>query len=180
MRDHLKFLIAPALSLCLSLVPAFTHATIRLENEVKAAFLYNFTRFVSWPDTQANEGSQPLNICIYGEDPFGDLLDPIRERKSQGRELRLRYPAEPADIAGCHVLFIAESTPRNLTTLLEFAREQGVLTVSDMADFVSRGGMVGYIKQGNVIRFEINLKAAEEAGLAINSRLLDLAVRVLE
>ncbi|QTN43746.1 YfiR family protein [Marinobacter salsuginis] len=68
---------------------------------------------------------------------------------------------------------------KNLNLLFDAARQQGILTVSDLPEFVRKGGMVGYVKQGNVIRFEINLKAATDAGLTINSRLLELAVRVL-
>lgn len=174
--DSLKYLISLILSLCLGLASA--HATIRSEYEVKAAFLYNFTRFVSWPDTA--HASRHLEVCIFGDDPFGDLLNPIRGRKSQGRELQLRYPDEAAGLAGCDVLYIGQTHPRNLDELLELAQDRGMLTVSDLPDFVRKGGMVGYVKQGNVIRFEISLKAATEAGLTINSRLLELAVRVLQ
>lgn len=177
MRDHLKFLLSLLLSLSLS--PAFAQATIRSEYEVKAAFLYNFTRFVTWPEVESGPGGKPLNLCVFGANPFGDQLDPMRERKSQGRELELRYPDELPGVSDCQVLFISESQQRGLTGILEFARKHQVLTVSDMPEFVTRGGMIGYVKQGNVIRFEINLKAATDAGLTINSRLLEIAVRVL-
>jgi len=174
-RDHLKYLISLILSLCLSLASA--HASIRSEYEVKAAFLYNFTRFVSWP--RGEDASEALDVCIFGEDPFGDLLDPIRGRKSQGRELKLRYPDNIEGLAGCDVLYIGQSQARNLDELLDVARQNRALTVSDLPDFVRKGGIVGYVKQGNVIRFEISLEAANEAGLTINSRLLELAVRVV-
>lgn len=179
-RDHLKFLNSLVFSLCLSLSPAFAHGTVRSEYEIKAAFLYNFTRFVAWPGLESGSGGKPLNLCIFGADPFGDMLDPIRDRKSQGRELDLQYPDELQGVTDCQVLFIGDSQQRGLTGVLEYAREHQVLTVSDMPEFVNRGGMIGYVKQGNVIRFEINLKAATEAGLTINSRLLELAVRVLK
>lgn len=176
MRDHLKYLISLFLSLCLSLTSA--HASIRSEYEVKAAFLYNFTRFVTWPNGATT--SEPLNVCIYGDDPFGNLLDPLRGRKSQGRELQLRYPNELAGIAECDVLYIGKSQSRNVDEVLDLAEShKGVLTISDLPDFIRKGGIVGYVKQGNVIRFEISLEAAIEAGLTINSRLLELAVRVL-
>lgn len=172
-RDYLKYLLPPILALCLGLASA--HASIRSEYEVKAAFLYNFTRFVSW--SHAGDTSPPLEVCIFGDDPFGDLLDPIRGRKSQGRELQLRYPDNRASLAGCDVLYIGQSEARNLDDLLKLAQLKSMLTVSDIPDFVRKGGMVGYVKQGNVIRFEISLTAAAEADLTINSRLLELAVR---
>ena len=176
MRDHLKYLVSLVLSLSLSLASA--HASIRSEYEVKAAFLYNFTRFITW--SNGATVSEPLDVCIYGDEPFGDLLAPLQGRRSQGRELQLRYPSVVADIAGCDVLFIGQSQSRNVDELLKMAQSQkGVLTVSDLPDFIRKGGIVGYVKQGNVIRFEISLKAAIEAGLTINSRLLELGVRVL-
>ncbi|AZT83903.1 YfiR family protein [Marinobacter sp. NP-4(2019)] len=175
MRDHLKYFVSTILSLCLGLT--FAHGSIRSEYEVKAAFLYNFTRFVSW--SQVEDSSAPLDVCVFGDDPFGDLLDPLRGRKSQGRELRLRYPDNVAGLTECDVLYIGQSQSRNLSNLLGIAQEGGILTVSDLPDFIRNGGMFGYVKRGNVIRFEINLKAATEAGLTINSRLLELAVRVL-
>ncbi|HET8802187.1 MAG TPA: YfiR family protein [Marinobacter sp.] len=163
------------LYLCLGLASA--HASIRSEYEVKAAFLYNFTRFVTWSPAENN--TTPLEVCVFGDDPFGDLLEPLRGRKSQGRELTLRYPDDVAGLTGCDVLFIGQSQSRSLASALDIARQQGMLTVSDLPDFALRGGMVGYVKQGNVIRFEINLEAATDAGLTINSRLLELAVKVL-
>ncbi len=176
-RDHLKYFVSLILSLCLGLVSA--HASIRSEYEVKAAFLYNFTRFVSWPHTQTENTSEPLEVCIFGDDPFEDLLDPLRDRKSQGKDIELLYPDNTESLAGCDVLYIGQSQSRDLGKLLELAQLNGILTVSDLPDFVRNGGMIGYLKQGNVIRFEISLKAAEEAGLTINSRLLELAVRVV-
>lgn len=153
------------------------YASIRSEYEVKAAFLYNFTRFVGW--SHAGSSSEPLEVCVFGDDPFGELLNPLHGRTSQGRELQLRYPDNVTNLSGCDVLYIAQSQSRSLEELFDLARHQGMLTVSDLPDFVRKGGMVGYVRKGNVIRFEISLKAATEAGLTINSRLLELAVRVV-
>lgn len=175
MRDHLKYFIFTILCLCLGLAAA--HASIRSEYEVKAAFLYNFTRFVSW--SQVGDSSAPLEVCVFGDDPFGELLDPLHGRKSQGRELQIRYPENTYSLTGCDVLYIGQSESRNLANIFNIAQQHGMLTVSDLQDFARKGGMFGYVKRGNVIRFEINLKAATEAGLTINSRLLELAVRVL-
>ncbi|GBO86255.1 YfiR family protein [Marinobacter salsuginis] len=175
MRNHLKFWFVLLISLCLS--AAYASGSIRSENEVKAAFLYNFTRFITWSHTV--DGAKALEICVLGNDPFGDLLNAIRGRKSQGRELKLRYSDDPSELSECDVLYISESQSRSLPSLFDLAREEGILTVSDLPDFARKGGMIGYVKQGNVIRFEINLKAASSAGLTINSRLLELAVKVL-
>jgi hypothetical protein len=169
-----KFLVA--LVLCVSLTSA--HASVRSEYEVKAAFFYNFTRFVSW--TQPPEKESPLRVCVIGDNPFGDLLQPLAGRKSQGRELELTNPKDLSAAAGCHVLFVSESELRNLPVIITLAQEGHMLTISEIPDFIGRGGIIGYVKQGNIIRFEINLQAANAAGVNINSRLLELASRVIQ
>lgn len=170
----------------LLLVSAFamvfqTHAqaSVRSEYELKAAFLYNFTRFVSWqqgPDDVATD----LNLCVFGDDPFEGLLAPIEGRSAQGRTIYLKYPSQLDEIKDCNALFISESEIRNLSRLITAAAENDQLTVSDIPDFARQGGVIGYVQQGNVIRFEINLRAAEASNLTIDSRLLELAVRVIQ
>lgn len=152
-------------------------ASVRSEYEVKAAFLYNFTRFINWntpPDDDV-----PITVCVLGDDPFEDLLEPLIGRKAHGRALQLRAPGKISEMDGCNVLFISESESSRLREILEKASQQAMLTISDIPDFARRGGIVGYVKQGNVIRFEINLEVANRTGLSINSRLLELAVRVI-
>ncbi|MDC0664288.1 YfiR family protein [Marinobacter sp. SS21] len=164
-----------AITLCVGL--SQVQASVRSEYEVKAAFLYNFTRFINW--NQPPSEDTPLTVCVLGDDPFEDLLDPLVGRKAHGRVLQLRTPSEQTEMSGCHVLFVSESERFNLRAILEQATRQGMLTISDIPDFTRHGGIVGYVKQGNVIRFEINLLAAGEAGLTINSRLLELAAKVI-
>lgn len=169
----IKFLIILVLYTSLSSV----QASVRSEYEIKAAFLYNFTRFVSW--TNPPEKELPLRVCVLGDNPFGDLLAPLAGRKSQGRELEVRIIENIPNADSCHVLFISMSESRNLPIIITLANEQQMLTISDIPNFIRKGGIIGYIKQGNVIRFEINLQAANTAGLHINSRLLELALRVI-
>tara|TARA_R110002110_G_scaffold84792_3_gene220465 strand:- start:1188 stop:1745 length:558 start_codon:yes stop_codon:yes gene_type:complete len=168
-----KYLVA--LILCASLAPV--HASVRSEYEIKAAFFYNFTRFINWTHLPDNES--PLRACVIGDNPFGDLLEPLNGRKSQGRKLEITSPDDVSADHGCHVLFVSVSEARNLSGIVGAAHEQKLLTISDIPNFIDRGGIIGYIKQGNVIRFEINLRVANTLGLTIDSRLLELASRVI-
>ncbi|MDX1755068.1 MAG: YfiR family protein [Marinobacter sp.] len=161
--------------LCGGLLQA--QASVRSEYEVKAAFLYNFTRFINWNEPPSED--VPLTVCVLGNDPFEDLLEPLVGRRAHGRFLQLRAPNSRSDIDGCHVLYISQSESSYLPAILDEATRQGMLTISDIPGFAQRGGIVGYVKQGNVIRFEINLLAANAAGLNINSRLLELAAKVI-
>ncbi|MBW7471520.1 YfiR family protein [Marinobacter sp. F4218] len=150
---------------------------MRSEYEVKAAFLYNFTRFITWADPLSDVPD--LKICVLGQDPFGDVLQQLDGRVSQGRPLALGYPESLSDSDDCQVLFVGSARSRDLPAIIGYAHDRQMLTISEIPDFVEDGGIIGYVKEGNVIRFEINLKAAQSAGLHVNSRLLELAVRVI-
>lgn len=150
---------------------------MRSEYEVKAAFLYNFTRFITWTDPQASEPD--LQICVLGENPFGDLLDQLDGRVSQGRTLGLAHPKSLSESQDCQILFVGSARSRELQAITDYAKQHQMLTISEIPGFVEAGGIIGYVKEGNVIRFEINLDAAQSAGLHVNSRLLELAVRVI-
>lgn len=152
-------------------------ASVRSEYEVKAAFLFNFTRFVSWDSEPADAAN--MTLCVLGEDPFGELLLSLEGKVAQGREISLRYPSQEPEIIGCQVLFVSRSENHRLPQIVSSVAGQSILTVSDIPNFASKGGIIGYVMQGNLIRFEINLKSAESAGLSINSRLLELASRVI-
>ena len=152
-------------------------ASVRSEYEIKAAFLYNFTRFITWNEAPAEVNE--LTLCVFGKNPFGDVLAGLDGRVSQGRTLRLAFPQSLSETDRCQVLFVGNAKARNLPSITEYARARNMLTISEIPDFVDEGGIIGYVKEGNVIRFEINLTAAQQAGLHINSRLLELALRVI-
>lgn len=169
----LRFLIVTLLWLALS--P--TSASVRSEYEVKAAYLFNFTRFITWNEAPAELSE--LTICVFGRNPFGDVLNQLDGRVSQGRTLELAFPMSLAEADRCQVLFVGTTKARDLPSITEYAHTRQILTVSEIPDFVDEGGIIGYVKDGNVIRFEINLLEAQRAGLHINSRLLELALRVI-
>lgn len=154
------------------------HAAVASEYEVKAAFIYNFTRFVQWPQARA---SGPLDICVMGEDPFGSAIDAAVAGKSVGeRAINVARVEAIEEAKACEVLFISSSQEGELEDILETLADAPVLTVGDMDDFAERGGMINLTKEGNHVRFEINVDALEDAGLRASSRLLRLATIVGE
>jgi hypothetical protein len=151
------------------------------EYEVKAAFLYNFAKFVEWPEGTFPDANAPLVIGVLGEDPFGDVLDrTIAGKQVQGRPLRIRRWNKTHDVEGCQILFISSSEQGSMATILDKLRAAPLLTVSDADDFDKRGGIIHFVMQENRVRFEINNHGAQTAGLKISSRLLMLALRVWE
>jgi hypothetical protein len=148
------------------------------EDEVKAAFVYNFAKFIEWPTGKTNEA---INLCILGESPLGfSALKAIDGRIAQDNPLTTKLLTKPDDINDCHIIFIAASERNKITQLLKTAHQQHTLTVSDMDEFAEMGGAIGLVKIDDKIRFEINLLAAKEAGLSISSRLLSLALTVYD
>jgi len=150
------------------------------EYQVKAAFLYNFAKFVEWPDTAFTSNSAPLNICILGNNPFNASLDDIRDKTVRGRPLSIRMNPDIDKLNQCHILFISASEKNQLSYIIQRLNNASVLTVADMEGFTSAGGMINLVMQDNKVSFDINLKSARLAGLKISSRLLKLANTVRE
>lgn len=146
------------------------------EYQVKAAFLYNFAKFVEWPAPALPGSSAPFRICVLGHDPFGDALTTIVQGKSiAGHAILSLQVQSPAEARSCHVLFLSESDPENLKHELDRLRDLPVLTVGDSADFLPLGGMINFVLEQDRVRFEINLAAAERHHLKLSSKLLAVA-----
>jgi hypothetical protein len=149
------------------------------EYEVKATYLYNFARFVQWPSSSAAAKSDSFAICVLGEDPFGRALDTIVAGESiDGKAALAKRVSKPQDAVSCRVLYISSSEDSRLKEVLAALDKSGVLTVSDIPQFSRRGGMIQFVLDGNSVRFEVNLTAAESAGLTLSSELLKVAVTV--
>lgn len=147
------------------------------EDEVKAAFVYNFAKFVEWPKDIING---QINLCISGESPLGfSALKTIDGRTAQDKQLVTKLLNKSDDLKGCHIVFIAGSEHGRMSQLLKLAHQQHALTIGDMDGF-TKGGAIGLVKADEKIRFNINLLAAKEAGLTISSRLLSLALTVYD
>lgn len=145
------------------------------EYQVKAAFLYNFVKFVEWP-AAALPPNSAVSLCVLGQDPFGsDLESTVEGRVLNGRPLQIRRSERLGDLDTCHVLFISSSERAGVATLLAALKGTSVLTVGETDGFATQGGMIGLTLEKNKVRFEINVLAAERARLRISSQLLRLA-----
>lgn len=155
-------------------VPARAAAPVgvRREVEVKAVFLFNFTRFVQWP-ADAKRAAGPMVIGVLGRDPFGRTLDEVVKGEGvSGRRLVVKRIERVEDAADCDEVFIAASEAQELGKILEFLEGRPVLTVSDIPGFAARGGMIGLVSSGGRVKIQINPEEAKEAGLQISSKLL--------
>lgn len=143
---------------------------------MKAAFLFNFAKFVEWPTSAFRGDSTALHIAILGDDPFGPILDRIVENKTlNGRTFKVDRYLDMANIKNCQVLYIGHSQERWLTKILAQAQQKQILTVGESTDFLKAGGIIRLLTIGNKVRFEIEPEVAAASGLVISSRLLKLA-----
>ncbi|HKV39356.1 MAG TPA: YfiR family protein [Blastocatellia bacterium] len=144
------------------------------EYSVKAAFIYNFAKYVEWPQI-AGPGA-PLIVGVVGQDPFGGAFDQMVEGKiANGRQLVVKRLKWGDDLKQCQILFISASEERRLSQILNSLNGASVLTVGDTEQFGKAGGIIRFVLEDNRVRFEINRGAAERARLKLSSRLLALA-----
>lgn len=146
------------------------------EYQIKAAFLFNFAKFVEWPPQAFPEATSPLVIGILGDNPFhDDLARTIRNKTIDDHPLLIREFQSPVQATNCHLLFISTSEKKRLPEILQTLRGASVLTVGETDGFTESGGMINFVLKGTKIRFQINKNAATSAGLKISSKLLNLA-----
>ncbi len=150
------------------------------EDTLKAVYTYQLGKFTEWPATKLTPSEASLNFCILGKNPFGrTALDTIQDKRVKGRRLTIEiYPSgllSNEAIAACHILFISGSEKSRLKSILAQLRASPVLTVSDIDEFAREGGMIALVKSQQQVRLEINSIALRRSGLAVSSKLLELA-----
>jgi YfiR/HmsC-like len=171
-----RFLIGVVLC---SLV-AGAQAQSATEYQVKAAFLFNFAKFVEWPSNSFSDASAPFRICVLGPDPFGqELRDITNEKTVNGRKLEVDHVVDLQNARSCHILFITSSRKMSMKQIVEGLRGASVLTVGDTRGFAEQGGMINFVVENDQVQFEVSRRAAEQAGLKISSKLLSVAKLVV-
>jgi len=175
-----RLLLAVAIAWGLLSVPvAGAQSPKPTDYQVKAAYLYNFGRFVEWPVKSATARNNSFTICVLGEDPFGQALDVTLAGETIGNQkVTARRISSPQESADCQILFISSSEAKRLNKIIEALDKNAVLTVSDIPQFSQRQGMIQFVLEENRIRFEVNLAATQRAGLTLSSELLKVATAV--
>ncbi len=146
--------------------------------KIKAAYLYQFTKFTQWPEALFSTPDAPIRICVIGRNPFGKILDAFSTRTSQQRHLTIEYLSSLQNITNCHIIYISSSEEKRLTQIIERVQYSPVLTVSDMENFTRRGGIIGFVPKNRKVGIEINVNASRQAGTKLSSKLLKVATLV--
>lgn len=143
------------------------------EYQLKAVFLFNFARFIDWPDSAFKSSDAPVVIGIVGSDPFGDRLDQaVTGERVRDHPIVVRRYKWHEDLSDCHIVFIASSEASRVQTVLSRLKGRSVLTVSDIANFAVNGGMIGFVTERGRVRLQINLGSTRSASLIVSSKLL--------
>ena len=148
------------------------------EYKLKAAFIYNFAKFVEWPAAAFPDTASPIVIGVLGRNPFGDeLLNAVKNRKINGRSIHIRQVSTAAEASRTQVLFVSAGEERNFGALKN-SLGAGVLSVGESAAFASQGGTINFSLVEDKLRFEINMAAAHRSQLKISAQLLKLATNL--
>jgi YfiR/HmsC-like len=151
------------------------------EDQVKAAFLYNFAKFVQWPEDSFSSPDSPLRMCTFGGTSLGPALEELAQGKIvAGRRVQVQKPRSLQQARSCQVLFIGYQELPRLQEVLAAVRGASVLVVSESPGFAAHGAMIEFVRESDRLRFEINAKAARDARMNISAKLLSLAKNVIE
>ncbi len=146
-----------------------------LEYKVKTAFLFNFAKFVEWPETSFTPTSEEFVIGIIAPQELASTTKILNNKLIKGLRVKLIFFDSPEEISPCHLLFIGIKNKSLVRAVISRFKERPVLTVADIEGFASQGGVINFITVDNTIHFEINPEAAKEKHLKISSKLLSLA-----
>ncbi len=153
--------------------PAFAQGVPK-EYQLKAGFLYNFSKFVQWPADRFSAEDGAIVIAVLGADPFGEELDKVvKDRIVDGHPIEVRRISSASEIPGAHILFVTAGAESRVPD--SSLQTRGVLTVGESAAFGTRGGIITFTVVKEKVRFEIDQGAADKAGLKLSGQLLKLA-----
>jgi hypothetical protein len=147
------------------------------EYQIKAVYLFNFANFFTWPATTFKNKQQPFRICVLGDDLFGIDLDLVIENEEvEGRKVVVQRIRALRNSVRCQILFVSQSEQAKKTAILNYVRRYPILTVSDMEEFATQGGMVEFFNSAyNEVRFSIAPETVKNGGLIASSNLLEIA-----
>jgi len=200
---RIKVYILVVLTLALFVMPGAARApgddsALSREYQIKAAFLYNFIKFVDWPEEKFGDSNEPIIIGIICKPPLADIFEPIKDKKVKGRGIvikRFKSFEELKKSSGednpesarkietltkCHLLFVCSSEQEYFKEIINSVKDSSVLTVGEAEGFLKAGGIINFLMEEKKIRFEVNIVAARQAELEIRSKLLRLAKRVVK
>lgn len=151
------------------------------EAELKAAFVYGFTRYVEWPEETLKASAESFDLCLLGgRTVFSEALRDLQGKFVKNRPLRVREVSHADNFKSCQILVLTDNETEHFESVLRRLSGMPVLTVNGSSRFLQAGGMISLVPENNKLRFDINLAAAQKSKLVFSSNLLKLARQVLQ
>lgn len=144
-------------------------------NKVKAAYIYNFTKFIAFPEGRFEDDASDFNLCIKNAPEFVSLFESIEGTKIKGRNFRVSVVNNSSDLDVCHFLYMESSDASSMSTIVKKSLEGRFVTISSEPEFVHNGGMIGFVLVDDRVKVEINLESTRQAGVTISARLLEVS-----
>jgi hypothetical protein len=146
------------------------------EDQIKAAYLFNFAKFIEWPNESFATPTSPIQFCTLGRSPVADELDAsVRGKSIDGHTIEVKHLHSAEEIKDCHLVFLSASAGKQEHKLVQAAKGLPVLLVAEIAEFAREGGTINFVMEDGRLVFEVNISAAQNAHLKISSKLLALA-----
>jgi hypothetical protein len=176
-KRYLKNFIVTGLSIAIliTIKPLYAEHPTQNEKKLQVVYIYNFLKFIRWPEDTFLSSHNSFEVCIVGKDPFGQLLDSWKTKKIDNKTLHINYFVSLDNVNKCHVAFIGHTKTNFFLSNSNNLKIKGLLTISANEDFALKGGIINFVMYKNKLRFNINRTIAIQNGLEINSKLLELA-----
>lgn len=177
MKFFLSLLLAINVCCCSTFVYAAEQPS---EAQLKAAYLYNFAKFITWPENVFDDATAPFVIGLFNADKVEKFADSLTAKKIRNRPVVIKHFDSLKNISDCHILYLGSLATNAEKTLLKKLKTKPVVSVADANHFAEHGGLIQFISVRNRLRFIINLDQANRTGIKIEAQLLSLAIDVLE
>jgi hypothetical protein len=146
------------------------------EYQLKAAFLFNFSQFVEWPESSFAHSKAPFVIGVIGDDPFGSFLDQLVQGEHvRDRPVVVRRFGKVADVGDCQILFVSRSETMQWKSIADELKGRSILTVADGSGTARDDGIIRFAMESGKIRLIVDVDGARESDLRISSKLLRTA-----
>jgi hypothetical protein len=168
-------LLAGVLLASLWFCPSATAAEAGREMRIKAAVIYKLAKYIEWPETSFAQAHSPLRLCWLGDTPLADALQAAAGRTIHDHPIIVSRIDDQLTGEYCHLLYISRDQQQRLPSILARLGEKPVLSISEIEDFAQQGGIIGLIRRGTRLGFQVNIGSAQRAGLTVSAPLLELA-----
>jgi hypothetical protein len=179
-KHILRYGLAAFIACGILLAPLFARADDNKEYLVKAAFIYNFVKFIQWPGDLAIGKKTNIDVCVVGDGPLLSTINVFKAASTAKLSLSLveekNWRNAPSH---CHILFIGDSEEGNVAEIVAGLKGQPILTVSDIDHFAENGGMIGFTTSDNKIKLIVNTRSTAAAGMKVDAQLLEIALKVI-